>query len=249
MIPDGFVDTGWHFGPAAVPPRRYQVFGERSSGTNFVKRLIGRNSALTPIEALGWKHAVPHMTAIPADVAVVVCVRDARSWSRSMHAKPWHTPPVMQALDYSAFIRHPWDTVADHKRYFPQVAEHGGTGQPLQHDRHPLTGAVFQNLFELRTVKLQAHLSFLNRKCTVILCRMEAVTAAPQDFLRSLHDTYGLPSAQENYRPVVKRLGSKFRASVETRPDTPRDIPAEDLDFLRQNIDLDLEAKLGYHYD
>lgn len=248
MISDEFSRTGWQIVPGPAPVRRFQVFGERSSGTNFVKRLIGRNSALQPTEALGWKHGFPHMTAIPADTLVVCCVRDARAWSLSMHAKPWHTPPAMQAMEFSDFIRAEWATIADRKRYFPQVQEIGGEGLPLQHDRHPVTGATFANLFALRRAKLEGLLSFLMRGSAVVLCRMEAVQADPQAFLRGLHNGLGLPLPESGYRPVMKRLGSKFSPAVADRPDTPRDVPEDDLDFLRDALDLTTEARLGYIY-
>jgi len=248
MISEGFAETGWQIIPGAEPPRRFQVFGERSSGTNFVKRLLGRNSGLRPIEALGWKHGFPHMTAIPQDVAIICAVRDARAWSLSMHAKPWHCPRYMQALPYSAFVRAEWRTIADRKRYFPQVAELGGQGAPLQHDRDPITGLPFANLFALRRVKLQGLLSFLHRDCTLVLCRMEAVQKAPEAFLAAVHADLGLTAPQAAFRPVLKRLGSKFLPALDSRPETPSALGAEDLAFLRQELDLDLEARLGYLY-
>lgn len=248
MIHPEFRETGWQITRLHAPPRRFQVFGERSSGTNFIKRLIGRNSPLQPVEDLGWKHGFPAMTAIPADLAVICSVRDARRWALSMHAKPWHCPPQMQALPFDAFLRAPWQTVADHKRYFPQVAAFGGAGQQLQHDRHPITGAVFGSLFALRKAKLQALLSYHHRGCTVVLCRMEAVQAAPDAFLEALHHGLGLPTPTQALRPVHKRLGSKFNASVEARPATPDALSPQDLDFMRAALDLPTEAALGYDY-
>lgn len=248
MIGHDFRRTGWQFTPTGTPPQRFQVFGERSSGTNFVKRLIGRNTPLTPIEALGWKHGFPQMTAIPRDVAVVCSVRDARNWSLSMHARPWHCPPAMQALPYDAFIRAEWATIADRKRYFPQVAELGGEGAPLQHDRHPVTGRAFTNLFALRRAKLAALLSYLRRDCTVVFCRMEAVQDAPETFLQALRSAFDLPAPEQGYRPVIKRLGSKFKPAVASRPETPETVPPVDLAFLRTQIDQDQETVLGYDY-
>lgn len=246
-IPADFPETGWHIQPGPVPPARVQVFGERSSGTNFVKRLLGRNTPLQPIEALGWKHGFPQMTAIPPDVLIVACVRDARPWSLSMHAKPWHTPPAMQRLGYSDFIRHPWETIADRKRYFPQVADLGGDGRPLQHDRNPLTGLPFPDLFSLRRAKLASLLSFMRRDCTLVVCRLEAVQQAPEAFLANVARRLAL-RPPGHYRPVVKRLGSRFRASVEARPETPRAVPEADLVFLRGRLHLETESRLGYDY-
>ncbi|EPX80392.1 hypothetical protein [Salipiger mucosus] len=246
MIGQAFADTGWHLAPTGAPITRYQVFGERCSGTNFVKRLIGRNTALTPIEDLGWKHGFPHMTAIPEDCLVVCVVRHAGDWARSVHAKPWHCPPAMQRLPFPEFIRAEWATVADRPRYFPQVAQLGGKRQPLQHDRHPITGRPFPNLFALRRAKLEALLGFGARGCAVLLCRLEAVQAAPEDFLRDLRGTLSLPAAE--YRPVVKRLGSRFAPAVEDRPPTPDSLSPEDLAFMRAQLVPDLEAALGYRY-
>ncbi|WGW02935.1 hypothetical protein [Tropicibacter oceani] len=248
MIAQDFPRTGWQFMPGPQVPTRYQVFGERSSGTNFVKRLIGRNSALRPIEDLGWKHGFPHMTAIPPDVAVICVVRDARDWARSMHAKPWHCPPDMQALGFSQFIRAEWRTLADRPRYFPQVAALGGQGQPLQHDRHPLTGRPFADLFALRQAKLQGLLSFFERGCTVVFCRLEAVQAAPQVFLEALHEGLGVPAPDSAFRPVLKRLGSKFLPAIDQRPETPSQLDQADLAYLLGRIDPAQETALGYDY-
>ncbi|WP_323768935.1 hypothetical protein [Antarctobacter sp.] len=248
MIDPEFRDIGWQINRPHGPPSRFQVFGERSSGTNFIKRLLGRNSPLQPVEDFGWKHGFPSMTAIPEDLAVICTLRDARSWARSMHAKPWHCPPEMQSLPFAEFIRTPWRTVADRKRYFPQVAAQGGQGQPLQHDRHPITGQAFPNLFALRRAKLEGLLSYYRRGCTVVLCRMEAVQAAPEAFLDALQAELDLPARTGDLRPVYKRLGSKFLPAVEARPATPEALSDLDLALLREKLDLPTETSLGYDY-
>ncbi|QBF31444.1 hypothetical protein CFI11_09465 [Thalassococcus sp. S3] len=225
--------------------RRFQVLGERSSGTNFVKRLLGRNTELQPTEALGWKHGFPHMLAIPADLAVICVVRAPEAWALSMHAKPWHTTPEMQALPFSDFIRSPWNTIVDRGRYFSGAEAAGLVGQPLAHDRNPLTGEVFENLFALRTAKITAMLGYLNRGVPCIVARMERVQHDPEDFVAAVTDAVG--GAQHHpFRPVVKRLGSKFRAAIPARPATPGALAPEDLAFLRNTLDLTLEHRLGY---
>ena len=70
-IPDVFAATGLHFGAKTEELKRFQVIGERSSGTNFIKRMLGRNTPLKATEDLGWKHGYPHMLAIPEDLLVV----------------------------------------------------------------------------------------------------------------------------------------------------------------------------------
>lgn len=248
MIAEDFPETGWQFALTGHPVTRYQVFGERCSGTNFVKRLIGRNTTLSPTEDLGWKHGLPHMTAIPPDMAIVCVLRHAGDWARSMHRKPWHCPPEMQRMPFSEFIRAEWATVADRPRYFPQVQALGGAGEALQLDRHPVTGLPYPNLFALRRTKLEGLLGFLNRNCSVILCRLEAVQADPQAFLAEFEDRLSLPPPPQGYRPVIKRLGARFLPAVEHRPETPRHLSDADLAFLRQEVDPTREGALGYRY-
>ncbi|MEM8576748.1 MAG: hypothetical protein AAGF60_02755 [Pseudomonadota bacterium] len=227
--------------------RRINVLGERSSGTNFVKRLIGQNSALRPVELLGWKHGFPSAAAIPPDIAVVLCVRGADNWARSMHAKPWHAAPELQRLGFSDFIRAPWTTVLDKMKYFETTGLPAAQGQPLQYDRHPLTGAPFENLFALRRAKLQGLLSYLARDCTVVLCRMEDAQAAPEAFLDRVLAPLG-HARQEAFKPVYKRLGSRFAAAVPDRPAPPEEMSAEDRAFMQTQLDPAQEAALGYSY-
>ena len=187
MIPDHFAKTGlavWR--GTDHPITHFQVIGERSSGTNFTKRLLGRNTDLTPTEALGWKHGPPNAFAIPPGCAVILCVRCADDWARSMHAKPWHASPALQALEFSDFLRAPWDTRVDRPRYFGDTLLDGTRGQPLQPDRDPITGAVFANLFALRQAKLRSMLSYMGRDCTFVLTRMEQVVSDPETTLTAL---------------------------------------------------------------
>lgn len=246
---DDFATTGLHVvRPCDTPISRFQVLGERSSGTNFVKRLLGRNTALTPTEALGWKHGFPHATAIPPDLAVIACVRHAGEWALSMHRRPWHTTPALQALDFPTFIRTPWDTVIDRTTYFQDADLLGSIGAPLQHDRHPISGARFANLFALRRAKLNGLLSYLDRGCTVALVRMEDAQKAPEEMANRIATALGQPARDVPFAPVYKRLGTKFVPLVENRPRTPRKMGQRGRKFMRQQLDLKVEARLGYTY-
>lgn len=248
-LPPDFATTGLHIERAGdTPITRYQVLGERSCGTNFVKRLLGRNSALTPSEALGWKHSAPHMLAVPGDMAVICVVRRADTWARSMFQKPWHTTPAMQALEFSAFIRAEWDTIIDRPRYFEGLVVEGSRGAPLQADRDPITGARYANLFALRRAKLAALLSMRARDCTCVIMRMEDAQNAPEQVLDAILSGLGRPKRTAAFKPVVKRLGSKFKPAIPTRPDAPATWSDADLAFLRDQTDPEQEAALGYGY-
>ncbi|MDW4497656.1 hypothetical protein R5H30_06665 [Sulfitobacter sp. D35] len=212
-------------------------------------RLLKRNTALAPSDALGWKHGFPTLEPVPADLLVVCVVRNAVAWALSMHAKPWHTPPEMQALAFSEFIRAPWETIFDRPRYFAGIPGVAAVGRPLQQDRHPETGAALANLFALRRHKLKALSGFAARDCSSLILRLETVQGAPESTLAAIRRALGAPAEGHDFRPVHKRLGSRFKpAAGITRPQTPTRMAPEDIGFMRGELDLDLEARLGYAY-
>lgn len=95
------------------PIRRFQVLGERASGTNYLHSLIQANLPLVSSAHLGWKHGFPQAQFYPRDMLVVVSVRSVQPWLRSMYRKPWHAGPSLRGLAFSDFIRAEWDTVMD----------------------------------------------------------------------------------------------------------------------------------------
>lgn len=234
---------------SATPPRLVQVVGERGSGTNVVRKTIEKNTALIRTEGLGWKHGFPTMVAIPRELLVVCVVRDARAWALSMHKRPWHAHPDMQALPFAEFIRAEWRSIVDRSEDFEQIhPEMQVQGQPLQYDRHPLTGRPFGNLFALRRAKMEAVLGMANRGCDLALIQLETLQRAPEAALDALCRAFGLPAPRDPFRPVTRRMGHRFRHSVKERPETPQEMDAADLAFLKAELDSEVEAALGYAY-
>lgn len=249
-IPEEFQASGRHaLRDSDTVPTMFQVLGERGSGTNIVRKMIGANTGLFRTEGLGWKHAVPHMVAIPETLLTVCVIRDARAWSLSMHDRPWHCDPTLQSLDYSSFIRAPWRGIVDRPADFEEIhPEMEVAGQELQFDRHPLTGLPFADLFELRRLKLQGLLSMLNRGGNVVLLRMESFLANPEGTLAWLTGQFGLAAPRSPLKTTKRRMGTRHNYSVSNHPDTPENLTEKDLAFLRSKLDLELEKRLGYDY-
>ncbi|WP_372609869.1 hypothetical protein [Aquicoccus sp.] len=250
-IPGGFRQSGRLVRRVnALPIGRFQVLGERASATNLVRKLIEKNLRIRRSEALGWKHAVPHMVAIPADFLTIVVVRHAESWALSMFKRPWHADPAIQALDLSAFLRAEWRGVVDRLGDFaeipPEIAK-DVRNRELQFDRHPLTGAPFPNLFALRRVKLAAMLGMLNRDCNVMLLRAEEVQADPEGFVTWASDALALARKSDTFQGATRRMGTRFRRAVPFEK-APTRLDAADRAFMTGALDLALESALGYDY-
>ncbi|MCC1491900.1 hypothetical protein J1C49_04690 [Cognatishimia sp. F0-27] len=239
---------GWFMQSTDHRIRRFHVVGERASGTNYINRLLVKNTPLIPADGLAWKHGFPSMIAIPSDVCVFCIFRDVRDWVLSMHARPWHCSIAMQALDFSSFIRAEWETIIDRKRYFPQACQDTLIGAPLQADRNPATGDRFANIFALRRAKMSASLTYLSRGCSVYFVRYEALAKDPEAFLRDVKNSLDLTN-HEPFRPITRRLGNRFKPAIQSRPETPRHLSQGDLRFALQQIDLSLEKRVGYLYE
>lgn len=247
-LPPTFAKTGF----AATPATRdkielFQVLGERGSGTNFVSKVLALNTSLSPSDLLGWKHGFPHMVGVPFNMGVICVVRRADDWARSLFETPWHSTPHLQALDFSAFLRAPWDTVVDKPKYFKGMMQPYMRMAALQHDRDPITGAMFENIFALRKAKLAGLFSMLGRDCPAIVLRMEEFQRDPEAGLDQICASFGV-RRNAKFEPFLKRQGWRFRTAVENRPPLPDAWTPEDYAYLKAQVDPDQEAAMGYTY-
>lgn len=254
MFPESFLKTGRLARlPHNIRPTHFQVFGERGSATNLVRKLIEKNLDVIRTESLGWKHGAPHMVAIPKDFLIIGVVRNAESWALSMHKRPWHLAPECQAYDFSTFLRSPWQGIVDRPTDFEEIygeLEGKTEGLELQYDRHPITGQRFANLFDLRRVKMACLLGMLNRSCNMVLLRAEEVQADPEGFVTWMSETLKLDWKPPQFKPVKRRLGNlhKLSVSADTRGPTPKVMSAEDRAYMISALDMSFERALGYDY-
>ncbi len=248
MLPDSFAETGFHAARVGEAPlTRFQVFGERSSGTNFVKRLIGRNTRLKHTDEMGWKHGFCQMMAVPRDLVLVCVVRNPERWALSMHAKPWHATPDLQSLEFSEFLRAEWTTILERPPYSGKLGR-AFVGQTLQQDLHPITGRPFDSLFALRRAKLANLMSLAERGIkNCVYVRLENAQADPQAMLGKINNGLQLTDMDGEFRPVIKPQGWRFRKAVEDRPAPPKQMSDEDRAFMWSVLDQPQEAALGYH--
>ncbi|MEO1679267.1 MAG: hypothetical protein AAFU80_14035 [Pseudomonadota bacterium] len=229
-----------------VRPTQFLVLGERSSGTNLLTATIRRTFKLSPYRGGIWKHGFPAFPALPEDCLIIGVTRRADAWARSMFARPWHATGRLRRLGFSEFLRARWDTVVDNRFMHKAYVDTPLMRQALQFDRHPITGQPFANLFRLRTAKLQGLVGLQNREINVAIAPLETILADPAHYLTSLAGAFDLPFPADPRLPD-KRMGgadSWARRKVEA----PAKLSAEDHAFMIGELDLELEAALGYTY-
>ncbi len=229
-----------------MPPATFLVLGERCSGTNFLQALIRDNFPLKGWQANIWKHGFPGFHAVPERTILVVTWRNAVPWVRSLYERPWHVTRTMREMSFGTFIRAEWNTVVDDHYMGGKFRGRALLGRPLLQDRDPVTGQMFANLFRMRTAKLNGLNSLRGVGANVVFARHEAVAGNPGAFVSGLGRAFDL----EHPGTVVtraKRMGGIDAWAKRTK--APPEVLAEaDLDFMTSQLDLDLEARLGYSY-
>lgn len=228
------------------------VFGQRNSGTNYVQNLIYKNclrrgtnrAPINPAvrKALGWKHGFPMMMDAPDDVLAVVVYRNPITWLDSLARNPWHVPRPLPEPTFSQFIRTPWRAVIDDPSFGVKPGD-PQWGRELMTERDPLTGKRFANPMRLRNAKNAGFATLDHRFANVLRVRYETVLANPQGFLNAVCNCYGLTRRAE-FDPILYDRGTPARGVFMPKP-APLIAPS-DMDFIAQELDLDIERALGY---
>lgn len=229
------------------------VFGERNSGTNFIDALMRNNfsqlggSASDRIEKFGfrygWKHGFPTMMAAPDSTLAIVTFRDPLRWAQSMHRKPWHAANHLVNLSFTDFIRATWQSVVDERNFGIGSTADVRALQEMHWDRHPMTGAQFENVLKLRAAKNQGFLSLKQRFKNVIFVRYEDVSENPEQFVRHIAQTYNC-SLHNGFTPVEYERGRKSSGVFVPRR-YPR-IADSDREFIWSQLDMEQERSFGY---
>ncbi|MEM9756420.1 MAG: hypothetical protein AAF914_10520 [Pseudomonadota bacterium] len=170
--------VGFARAPQFKPLDRFQVFGERRSGTNLLERLIAQNTALTAGRDHGWKHGVPAYPVFPQQCLFLVIVRHPLDWMASLYRAPFEAHRRLTRLPFDQFLPAEWEGL-----YLPVRTKWDRIGHDvdlaiakreiLQLDRQPLDGRRFRYVAEMRAVKLRGHLSFLARDVNAAVLRYE----------------------------------------------------------------------------
>lgn len=164
--------------------RRFQVYGQRCSGTNALIKLLEQNlEELRFTEDYGFKHwLVPAQIKIPDDVFVIVIARRPDHWLRSLYKKPWHVHPDLKAAEFSEFIRSAWRTVWD-EDFWGIDCQHPKFGRPIAEEMCPKTRAPFCNPVVMRTAKLQNWVCTASSARGHLLINHAELVADPQGVL------------------------------------------------------------------
>uniref|UniRef100_A0A6C0D094 Sulfotransferase domain-containing protein n=1 Tax=viral metagenome TaxID=1070528 RepID=A0A6C0D094_9ZZZZ len=120
--------------------KKFTIFGERCSGTNFLEELVFLNFDTELTWDYGFKHFFGFDSFEGSEDTLFICiVRHAFTWINSLRSNPHHLIPGM-LKDTQTFLSH-------------RVVSLDESGKLIRSDHHIETRKPYKNLYELRRVK------------------------------------------------------------------------------------------------
>jgi hypothetical protein len=224
-----------------------QLYGERHSGTNWLRRLLsdnfvkGQDKDLIEnthvvdgrlFEDCGWKHGFFDKGLKDADTSntlFLAIFRDPYEWLVSMYRYPYHVHPSLRSLPFLQFICTEWYCIHDHDSALRD-------GSEIMTERNPTTGERFRNVIELRKTKINDLLSLQDHVENFHILRYEDLLIDPRIQLELIAEKFGLKMVDDE--------------DITCNVDVSKRVPTPFPPFISKNVtdllDWNLETKLGY---
>lgn len=225
--------------------RKICVVGERVSGTSFVQKLFVQNTKLAPVYPFGHKHFFQDIKLIrrteTKNTLFVFVSRDIIEWLNSLLVNTYHAHlPIRNCNDMTTFIRMEWQCVFD--KTFAVKRSDSRFGKEMMCERDPVDGKRFSNVIRMRNSKMKHFLSLKNEVENFVHLRYEDLRDFPEEFLSGVCEMFEIPK-NPMFLPVTTVRG---KGSVPYQRKIYPDISEKDLEFIFDNIDVELEKELEY---
>jgi len=215
----------------------FAVFGERCSGTKYIRRIIELNFKIQDTPRFGAKHWFydkDHVIrAGTASALIVVIVRDPSTWLRSMHRMPYHVHSSLRGITFDKFIQKEWRCNFDETSHTPPGSS--TYGAEMMFERNPQTGERFANVVQMRSAKLRAFLGLRDIVDNFVLITYEELVRAPQTVVNFLETRFGLQRRTQRMN-FGQRHSPKVHEPLEERH----------VAHVKKYIDEELERVVGY---
>ena len=220
------------------------VRGERCTGTNYLYRLIEKNlKSVTLCSDLGWKHSYINVfnnnLYNQKEFLTIFCFRNTIDWIGSMYYHQWHFDKF-EYPNITSFIRKEPRQIINGLR---ELVEKYPIHTELYWERHPFTYDKPKNLCELRNWKNENFISSSKILRNVMYVKYETLYDNPQAIIKEINDNY-LHQELGEFQNVLEYKGiEKKGIYIPKKYDI---IHEEDYTFIKENLNWDLENKLGY---
>jgi hypothetical protein len=174
--------------------KRIKIYGERNSGTRFVKQLIMKNILNVKTcdggyeKAYGWKHGIPKLNLFDNmidDTLFIFIIRDLESWLKSMYTKPYS---LKKSVNIQSFLTNKIES-SDHRS---------------DHDVNIYEKERNKTIFELRYCKIQSYIDTFNNIKNGIIVNLEDLQLDDgKEFINIINNKFKC-SITQKFIPITK---------------------------------------------
>lgn len=206
----------------------FTIYGERSSGTNYLEKCIKGKFGLDITYFYGFKHffgwTKPEVITYRGKHTLFICiVRSPYEWLLSMKLHPHHVPSQNQRSLQNLFFNE-WFSVQQ-------------SGDEIKEDRNFTTDRKnpikYKNIFEMRATKYRYLLY------TMPIIAQNFVLLSYDSFLVNRDNYLNIIGNRFSLKPV-----NRFIPSIKIK--APKVITQEHRELIDPNLDWSLEQSLGF---
>lgn len=222
------------------------VLGERVSGTCFVQSLLSDNTNLRVVSPYGHKHFYQDTDKMrnqneTNETLFVFISRDLVEWLNSFRNNTFHADkPIRNCKNMSSFLRVEWKCIFDNTSGTPETSVEYGT--EMMCERNPSDGRRFENVIKMRNSKMWHFLGIEEHVQNYVHVRYEDARDDPEAFVKTIQTKFGIKTSKV-FNPVDTVRG---KGRVPYVRKTYPALSVEDTEFVVDNVDVDLESRLGY---
>lgn len=223
------------------------IFGERCSGTNYLQQLLKINFSAN-IQHFYKSHQKhfhigKEIFNDPEDLEqhlFVIIARNPWDWLRSLHIKKHHFPTNIRRMTFSQYLRTQWYSVYnDSKR----------NNQEMSQDHNPETKQRYANVLKMRSGKYSNFLNIQEWVPNFYYINYDDLIKNSDKIINDISQTYNLILKYN----VVSNINNLCRPgridSQKYKKRKFKQINDNDLEFIRNELDWEIENKLGYFSD
>ena len=172
-------------------PKNFTILGERSSGTEILKQFILYNFDIPYTQDFGSTHFFgfyDYKLMFTEETLFLCIVRDPVDWLNAFYQNPQYVPIQNQSLDN--FLEKPFYSIWPKSE--SEIKRESTIESIISEDRNIITNKTYENIFELRKVKME----YLTETLTKIvkhhyIIRYEDLLENPKLILEKIQQKYG----------------------------------------------------------
>jgi len=222
--------------------KKFTIYGERCSGTNYIQKLMGLNFKTKLTWKFGWKHFFGFQDELlqNSDEVLFICIiRDVKKWLNSLYRERWHiakplTKSVNNYLNDEFYSHNYYDNKWSHQK--SNVIGITKTNSEILEDRNIYTKRRYKNIFELRHTKLEWMLEDLpNKVKNVIFIKYEDLITDFESTMQKIMQ-----------KGLIVKDKIEFPLNTKKGPNKKKDLISDELILSNPNLNPYHEKKLGY---